>query len=271
MDREPAAAGRIVVLAGGLSHERDVSLRSGRRVAEALRAAGVEVEERDVDAGLVPALRRGSTRLRRTPPARRVRRGRRAPRGARAAGRALRRVAAAACRTRVRQAGRPRPSSPAPGCATPAVGGASARDVPGARRGGRDGRDHRRARAAAGGEAGAGRLGAGLHRGPGGRRAGPGHGRCFAYGRHRAGRAVRRRHRGRGDGGGHRRRASRAAGCVEIGRTAGSTTTPPATPPGAPSSWCRPSSRTRWRRECAAGRGDRASRSWGCATCPART
>ena len=66
MDREPAAAGRIVVLAGGLSHERDVSLRSGRRVAEALRDAGAEVEVRDVDAGLVPALRGGSTRLRRT-------------------------------------------------------------------------------------------------------------------------------------------------------------------------------------------------------------
>jgi len=57
MERDPAAGGRIVVLAGGLSHERDVSLRSGRRVAEALRAAGADVEERDVDAGLVPALR----------------------------------------------------------------------------------------------------------------------------------------------------------------------------------------------------------------------
>lgn len=48
--------GRVVVLAGGLSHERDVSLRSGRRVSEALRHAGVEVGERDVDAELVPAL-----------------------------------------------------------------------------------------------------------------------------------------------------------------------------------------------------------------------
>ena len=48
--------GRIVVLAGGLSHERDVSLRSGRRVAEALRATSVEVEERDVDASLLPGL-----------------------------------------------------------------------------------------------------------------------------------------------------------------------------------------------------------------------
>ncbi|MDQ3114546.1 MAG: D-alanine--D-alanine ligase, partial [Actinomycetota bacterium] len=31
-------AGTVLVLAGGLSHERDVSLRSGRRVVEALRA-----------------------------------------------------------------------------------------------------------------------------------------------------------------------------------------------------------------------------------------
>jgi D-alanine-D-alanine ligase len=52
-----AVPGRIVVLAGGLSHERDVSLRSGRRVAEALRDVGAEVEERDVDAQLLPALR----------------------------------------------------------------------------------------------------------------------------------------------------------------------------------------------------------------------
>lgn len=47
---------RVVVLAGGLSHEREVSLRSGRRVAEALRDAGCVVEVRDVDAQLVPAL-----------------------------------------------------------------------------------------------------------------------------------------------------------------------------------------------------------------------
>jgi len=48
--------GPVLVLAGGLSHERDVSLRSGRRVAEALRDVGLEVEERDVDAGLLPRL-----------------------------------------------------------------------------------------------------------------------------------------------------------------------------------------------------------------------
>ncbi|HET9655198.1 MAG TPA: D-alanine--D-alanine ligase [Kineosporiaceae bacterium] len=47
---------RVLILAGGLSHERDVSLRSGRRVAEALRDAGCQVDVRDVDAHLLPAL-----------------------------------------------------------------------------------------------------------------------------------------------------------------------------------------------------------------------
>lgn len=46
----------VVVLAGGLSHERDVSLRSGRRVSQALRDFGVEVLESDVDSTLVPRL-----------------------------------------------------------------------------------------------------------------------------------------------------------------------------------------------------------------------
>ncbi len=48
---------RVVVLAGGLSHERDVSLRSGRRVAEALREYGAEVDVRDMDADLLRLLR----------------------------------------------------------------------------------------------------------------------------------------------------------------------------------------------------------------------
>jgi len=46
----------ILVLAGGLSHERDVSLRSGRRVADALRSVGVGVEIRDSDSTLLAAL-----------------------------------------------------------------------------------------------------------------------------------------------------------------------------------------------------------------------
>jgi D-alanine-D-alanine ligase len=48
--------GRVVVLAGGLSPERDVSIRSGRRVAEALRLQGVTVDTLDVDGALLDAL-----------------------------------------------------------------------------------------------------------------------------------------------------------------------------------------------------------------------
>ena len=46
----------IVVLAGGLSHERDVSLRSGRRVLDALRGAGTETRLLDVDSALLSRL-----------------------------------------------------------------------------------------------------------------------------------------------------------------------------------------------------------------------
>ncbi len=46
----------VAVLAGGLSHERDVSLRSGRRLSSALREAGLQVEEWDADAGLISKL-----------------------------------------------------------------------------------------------------------------------------------------------------------------------------------------------------------------------
>jgi D-alanine-D-alanine ligase len=55
--RGSTSPARVVVLAGGLSHERDVSLRSGRRVAEALRETGTEVDVRDVDADLLGLLR----------------------------------------------------------------------------------------------------------------------------------------------------------------------------------------------------------------------
>lgn len=47
----------IVVLAGGLSHERDVSLRSGRRVSESLSQHGITVVTRDPDATLLDVLR----------------------------------------------------------------------------------------------------------------------------------------------------------------------------------------------------------------------
>jgi D-alanine-D-alanine ligase len=46
----------VVVLCGGISHERDVSLRSGRRVADALARSGWRVRMLDSDAKLLPAL-----------------------------------------------------------------------------------------------------------------------------------------------------------------------------------------------------------------------
>ena len=46
----------VIVLSGGLSHERDVSLRSGRRVSQALRSRGIEVVESDVDSTLLARL-----------------------------------------------------------------------------------------------------------------------------------------------------------------------------------------------------------------------
>jgi D-alanine-D-alanine ligase len=48
---------RVLVLAGGISHERDVSLRSGRRVADSLSEHGITVELRDPDATLLAYLR----------------------------------------------------------------------------------------------------------------------------------------------------------------------------------------------------------------------
>lgn len=50
----------VLVLAGGLSYERDVSLRSGRRVFDALRGAGLNATLRDADATLLPYLQADS-------------------------------------------------------------------------------------------------------------------------------------------------------------------------------------------------------------------
>jgi D-alanine-D-alanine ligase len=47
---------QVLVLAGGLSYERDVSLRSGRRVLDALRSVGLTASMRDADATLLPYL-----------------------------------------------------------------------------------------------------------------------------------------------------------------------------------------------------------------------
>lgn len=47
----------VVILSGGISHERDVSLRSGRRVADALTQAGARVTLREPDKTLLSWLR----------------------------------------------------------------------------------------------------------------------------------------------------------------------------------------------------------------------
>ncbi|WP_179872823.1 D-alanine--D-alanine ligase family protein [Microcella indica] len=56
MTGDSPRAERVIVLAGGISHERDISLRSGRQVADALAAHGLQVELRDPDASLLPSL-----------------------------------------------------------------------------------------------------------------------------------------------------------------------------------------------------------------------
>ena len=48
---------RIAVLAGGLSHERDISLRSGHRVAQVLKHLGHTVLVLDIDARTIGSLR----------------------------------------------------------------------------------------------------------------------------------------------------------------------------------------------------------------------
>ncbi len=54
--RAVADLDRVLVLAGGLSPEHEVSVHSGRGVAEALRRLGVEVQVADVDSGLLQRL-----------------------------------------------------------------------------------------------------------------------------------------------------------------------------------------------------------------------
>ncbi len=49
----------VLILAGGLSAEREVSLRSGGRLRDALREAGVEADVVDADAALIPAITAG--------------------------------------------------------------------------------------------------------------------------------------------------------------------------------------------------------------------
>lgn len=47
---------KVLIIAGGLTHERDVSVRSGRRVANILNQAGYEVRISDVDPSLTSTI-----------------------------------------------------------------------------------------------------------------------------------------------------------------------------------------------------------------------
>lgn len=57
--RDAAAFGRVAVLMGGTSAEREVSLESGRNVLDALRARGVDARAVDGIPALIDALRAG--------------------------------------------------------------------------------------------------------------------------------------------------------------------------------------------------------------------
>lgn len=56
----PKSVHDVLILAGGLSHERDVSLRSARRLGEELQRAGHRVTQREPDAALLASLDRHS-------------------------------------------------------------------------------------------------------------------------------------------------------------------------------------------------------------------
>jgi len=56
MSETPDLPGTVAVIAGGLSHERDVSLASGRNLVRELRAVGVEAEAYDFDRNLLARL-----------------------------------------------------------------------------------------------------------------------------------------------------------------------------------------------------------------------
>jgi D-alanine-D-alanine ligase len=57
-DPQPEVPGPVAVISGGLSHERDVSLASGRNLVRELRARGVEAQAYDFDRNLLTTLER---------------------------------------------------------------------------------------------------------------------------------------------------------------------------------------------------------------------
>ena len=59
MIKDPAQFGRVAVVMGGSSAEREVSLDSGRNVLDALRARGIDAHAIDGIPALLDALRAG--------------------------------------------------------------------------------------------------------------------------------------------------------------------------------------------------------------------
>ncbi|MCK7575415.1 MAG: D-alanine--D-alanine ligase [Chromatiales bacterium] len=59
MNRVPERFGKVALLMGGQAAEREISLRSGRAVHEALQRLGVDVEPLDPDATILERLRAG--------------------------------------------------------------------------------------------------------------------------------------------------------------------------------------------------------------------
>ena len=212
-------------------------MRSGRRVADALRGAGVEVRVLDADATLLAALAAD-------PPDVVIPLlhgagggGRRGPRRSRAARHSVRRLASGTPAAEPSTSRSPRRRSTGPGWTSPAawslphatfreLGAAAVLDALVAP-----------ARPAADGQAHPRRVGAGrLGRRPAPRRLPAAMVAAFAYGDTALVERSGPRHRGRGVRRRPRRRSGRAAGGRDRAGRRRSTTTPRATPPEPPSS-----------------------------------
>ena len=57
--RHPELLGPVAIVAGGLSHERAVSLLSGERIQRELQSVGVDAHVVDADQSLLASLRSG--------------------------------------------------------------------------------------------------------------------------------------------------------------------------------------------------------------------
>ena len=153
---------KVAVLKGGRGLERQVSLRSGARVEDALRALGHEVAPVDVGADLVATLKARAARGRLRRPARRRRRGRHRSGAARDPSHPLHRSRRPRLRALDRQGRRQARAARRRG-ADPRLGGVQRGGLPRAGRGRRPRGDRGQPRLPARGQAGGRRL---VARGP---------------------------------------------------------------------------------------------------------